>query len=169
MLSLPVANSPHGLGELDCSAHPIPHARISALRIEHDDLDSAVDALVAANTHDDLIIARLKKRRLQIRDEIAAIMAWGQMRDAGTPDEAIPVFERDANIDADIDALGPDAMSAMVAAPRPGGGSFVFGVFVTLLAMLVLVLGLGWSEIVDSVNQTLAQIYLLSFLAAANG
>jgi hypothetical protein len=157
MLSLPVANSPQGLGEFDCSAPPIPHARVSALSIEHDDLDSAIDALVATNTHDDLIIARLKKRRLQIRDEIAGIMARGHMRDA--PDEA--VFQSDA----DIDALGPHAMS--VAAPRPGGGSFGFGVFVSLLAMLML--GLGWSGIMDSVNQTVAQIYLLSLLAVANG
>jgi hypothetical protein len=154
---------------LDWSAHPISHARISALCSKQDDLDSAIDALVAANTHDDLIIARLKKTSLQIRDEIATIMAWGQMRDAGTPDEAIPVIQRDENIDADIDALGPHAMSVAAAAPRPGGGSFVFGVFVTLLAMLMLMLGLGWSGMVDSVNQTVAQIYLLGLLAAANG
>ena len=161
MLSLPVANSPQGLGEFDCSAPPIPHARIFALSIEHDDLDSAIDALVAANTHDDLIIARLKKRKLQIRDEIAGLMARDSMPDSGALDAAIPVSQRDA----DIDASGPHAMS--VAAPRPGGGSFGFGVFVSLLAMLVV--GLGWSGMVDSVNQTAAQLYLLSLLAVANG
>lgn len=159
MLSLPVANGPHGLGEFDCSARPIPNARISALSLEHDDLNSAIDALVAANTHDDLIIARLKKRRLQIRDDIAGLMARSQLPDA--PAEAIPAFQ----ISADSDGLEPHAMSE--AAPRPGGGSLAVGVFVALSTLLMF--ALGWSGMVDSVNQTLAQIYLVSLLVAANG
>ena len=161
MLSVPVANNPLGLGEFDCSAPPIPDARISALSIEHDDLDSAIDALVAANTHDDLIIARLKKRRLQIRDEIAGLMARSQTREA--PDEAIPAFQ----MAADTDGLEPHAMVMEAAAPRPGGGSLVFAVLVALMAMLML--ASGWSAMADSVNQTLAQVYLLSLLVAANG
>jgi hypothetical protein len=80
MLSLPVTDGPHGLGELGRSAHQIPDARICALSIEHDDLDAAIDALIHGSTHDGLAIARLKKRKLQIRDEIAGIVAEAQMR-----------------------------------------------------------------------------------------
>src|SRR5579863_9250965 len=116
MLSLPVANGPQGLGEFDCSARPISHARISALSIEHDDLASAIDALVNANTHDELIVARLKKKRLQIRDEIAGLVAGVQMRDA--PDAAIPALQRDANMDADLDASRPRAVRVVVAPRR---------------------------------------------------
>jgi len=79
MLSLPIANSPLGLGELD-GANPIPLARISALSLEHDDLDAAIDALAGATVADALTLARLKKRRLQIRDEIAGLTA-ALMRD----------------------------------------------------------------------------------------
>jgi hypothetical protein len=165
MLSLPVADGPDGPGDLNFGTRPISQARVSTLSIEHDDLDSAIDALVAANTHDDLIIARLKKRRLQIRDEIAAIMAKAPLRDAGRPAEAIRANRTDADRDADIEASEPHAM--LGAAPRSGGGLFVFGVFVTLSIMLMLVL--GWPGIVDTLNQTVAQIYLLSLLVAANG
>jgi len=48
---------------------------MSALGIEHDDLDAAIDALIRTNASNDLIIARLKKRKLQIRDEIAGLAA----------------------------------------------------------------------------------------------
>lgn len=159
MLSLPVANGPHE-GHY-CSA--ISQARISALSVAHDDLDAAIDALVDANTYDDLIVARLKKRRLQIRDEIAGLVA-AQMRDA--PDATVGAAVPAVQSGADSDAEGPHT-AEVEPAPRPGGGSFVFGVFVTLSTLLML--GLGWSGIVDSVNQTVAQIYILSLLAAANG
>lgn len=45
--------------------------RIELLRIEHRDLDSAIDALMDQNISDQLQIARLKKRKLKLRDEIA--------------------------------------------------------------------------------------------------
>ena len=162
MLSLPVATSPQGLGEIDFRAQPIPQARVSALRIEHDDLDCVIDALAAANTHDELVIARLKKRRLQIRDEIAGIVAAARMD--GAPDAAVGAtfFQ----INADSDAPAPQAMTR-AASSEPGRGSFVVGAVVTLLVFLML--ALGWSDLEDSVNQTLAQIYVLSLLAAANG
>ena len=156
MLSLPVANSP--LGDFDGSAPPIPNARISALSLEHHDLDSVIDALAGAHTRDDLMVARLKKRRLQIRDEIAGILAAAQTGDA--PGEAS--FQDAA--DADASALQARAMAA---APRPASSGLGFGVVVTLLTLLMLVL--GWSGMVDSLNQTMAQIYVLSLLAAANG
>jgi len=47
--------------------------RLEILRIEHRDLDAAIDALGSAPTIDQLQIARLKKRKLRLRDQIAAI------------------------------------------------------------------------------------------------
>ena len=70
MLSL--SNFPHEFG--DRGAHATPNARIAALGIAHDDLDAAIDALAATSTHDGLILARLKKQRLHIRDEIALML-----------------------------------------------------------------------------------------------
>lgn len=159
MLSVPVATAPYGLGEPDHNAPPIPHPRIFALKVEHDDLDCAIDALVSANTHDDLIIARLKKRRLQIRDEIASIGAADQTQSA--PNEA------EFQSYADIGAAEVHTLRLVGPAPRPSGASFVFGVLATLAILFVLMI--GWSGTVDSLNQTVAQIYLLSLLVAANG
>lgn len=151
MLSLPVADSPHGLGELDFRSYSIPHARISALSIEHDDLDSAIDALVATNLHDDLAVARLKKRRLQIRDEIAGLLAAVHMHDA-----------------RDETGLQNDASIAVpAAASEARDGSFVFGAFAILSALIAL--ALFWSGVSDFANQTIAQMYVLSLLVAANG
>ena len=45
--------------------------RIEALRTEHRDLDAAIAALGAAGSTDQLQLARLKKRKLRLRDEIA--------------------------------------------------------------------------------------------------
>ena len=45
--------------------------RLEMLRIEHRDLDAAIDALTAAGSIDQLQIARLKKRKLLLKDEIA--------------------------------------------------------------------------------------------------
>lgn len=47
--------------------------RLSALRIEHRDLDAAISALSSANSPDQLQIARLKKRKLRLRDQIAIV------------------------------------------------------------------------------------------------
>ena len=47
--------------------------RLEALRIEHRDLDAAIDALTAAGATDQLQIARLKKRKLTLKDQIAMI------------------------------------------------------------------------------------------------
>lgn len=48
-------------------------ARLQSLRLEHRDLDDAIAALVTAAQPDQLQVARLKKRKLRLRDEIAAI------------------------------------------------------------------------------------------------
>ena len=45
--------------------------RVAALRIEHRDLDAAIDALTGAGSQDQLQIARLKKRKLLLKDQIA--------------------------------------------------------------------------------------------------
>ena len=45
--------------------------RLELLRIEHRDLDAAIIALAAAPIPDQLQIARMKKRKLRLRDEIA--------------------------------------------------------------------------------------------------
>lgn len=47
--------------------------RLALLRTEHRDLDAAIGALVAADSQDQLQIARLKKRKLQLKDRIAMI------------------------------------------------------------------------------------------------
>ena len=45
--------------------------RLELLRVEHRDLDAAIIALGAAAIPDQLQLARLKKRKLRLRDEIA--------------------------------------------------------------------------------------------------
>jgi hypothetical protein len=47
--------------------------RLEVLRVEHRDLDSAIAALVAASSTDQLQLARFKKRKLRLRDEIAML------------------------------------------------------------------------------------------------
>ncbi len=47
--------------------------RLEALRTEHRDLDAAIDALTGANSTDQLQIARLKKRKLRLKDQITMI------------------------------------------------------------------------------------------------
>ena len=47
--------------------------RLEALRSEHRDLDAAIHALSDAGSVDQLQIARLKKRKLRIRDQIAVV------------------------------------------------------------------------------------------------
>jgi hypothetical protein len=55
-------------------------SRIAALREEHQDLDDSVRALEAMPRADQLQIARLKKKKLILRDQIA------KLEDRLTPD-----------------------------------------------------------------------------------
>lgn len=55
------------------SASQDPAARLAALRVEHGDLDAAIDALRSLTASDQLQLARLKKRKLRIKDEIAVL------------------------------------------------------------------------------------------------
>jgi hypothetical protein len=47
--------------------------RLAMLRTEHRDLDAAIHALSATDTQDQLQVARLKKRKLRLKDQIAMI------------------------------------------------------------------------------------------------
>jgi hypothetical protein len=47
--------------------------RLTALRIEHRDLDAAISALTGTGSSDQLQIARLKRRKLLLRDQIAIL------------------------------------------------------------------------------------------------
>jgi hypothetical protein len=48
-------------------------AKLTQLMQEHRDLDSAIDAMVQAGNPDLLALSRLKKRKLQLKDEITEI------------------------------------------------------------------------------------------------
>lgn len=54
-------------------ALPAVSLRYAFLTQEHADLDGAIAALEAAGHCDALLISRLKKRKLQIKDELAAL------------------------------------------------------------------------------------------------
>jgi len=45
--------------------------KLAMLRIEHRDLDAAIEALTGAGSSDQLQLARLKKRKLVLKDQIA--------------------------------------------------------------------------------------------------
>lgn len=47
--------------------------RLAMLRVEHRDLDAAINALTDAGAADQLQLARLKKRKLMLKDQIAVI------------------------------------------------------------------------------------------------
>ncbi|NTZ44147.1 DUF465 domain-containing protein [Altererythrobacter sp. SALINAS58] len=47
--------------------------QLDALRIEHRDLDAAIDALSMTDSPDQLQIMRLKKRKLRLKDQIANV------------------------------------------------------------------------------------------------
>ena len=55
-------------------------ARLADLRVEHQDLDAAVSALETKPRPDQIQIARLKKKKLLLRDEIV------RLEDQLTPD-----------------------------------------------------------------------------------
>ena len=47
--------------------------RLESLRTEHRDLDAAIGALIESGSIDQLQLARSKKRKLRLRDEIAML------------------------------------------------------------------------------------------------
>lgn len=48
-------------------------ARLVELRVEHRDLDEAINRLTLAPPDDQLLLRRLKKRKLLIKDRISAL------------------------------------------------------------------------------------------------
>ena len=48
-------------------------ARLAGLRDEHRDLDAAIEALRTSASPDQLRLARMKKRKLRLKDEIALL------------------------------------------------------------------------------------------------
>ncbi len=59
--------------ELDPADEALIRAQIAILRQEHHDLDASVRALEALPMPDQLQIARLKKKKLILRDQIAKL------------------------------------------------------------------------------------------------
>lgn len=47
--------------------------KLAALKVEHRDLDAAAEALLCQTAPDQLLIARLKKRKLLLKDEMAQL------------------------------------------------------------------------------------------------
>lgn len=52
---------------------PVLRARLAELVQEHRDLDTAIAALIGSGAHDQIQLTRLKKRKLQLKDQIAQI------------------------------------------------------------------------------------------------
>jgi hypothetical protein len=52
---------------------PVLRAKLAELSQEHRDLDMAIAALIASGTNDQIQLTRLKKRKLQLKDQIARI------------------------------------------------------------------------------------------------
>lgn len=65
---------------LDSNLHS-PERRLIELRIEHADLDAMIDRISHEPALDELMLRRLKKKRLALRDEIDRIVQ------SLTPDE----------------------------------------------------------------------------------
>ena len=47
--------------------------KLAELSQEHRDLDAAISALIQSGAHDQIQLTRLKKRKLQLKDQIARI------------------------------------------------------------------------------------------------
>jgi hypothetical protein len=59
--------------ETPVERHAAIHLELGRLRQEHQDLDAAVEALHGLAMPDQLRIARMKKRKLILRDQIAKL------------------------------------------------------------------------------------------------
>lgn len=68
----PAACAVRELRPLDSNLHSLSRQLIE-LRIEHADLDASIDRLADAVSRDELLLRRLKKRRLALRDEISRL------------------------------------------------------------------------------------------------
>jgi len=59
---------------MEDNLHSLPR-RLIELRIEHADLDNLIDRTIDDPAGDELVLRRLKKRRLLLRDQITRIEA----------------------------------------------------------------------------------------------
>ncbi len=50
-----------------------PVAELRELRVEHHDLNDAIDRLEASPPYDELLLKRMKKRKLHLKDRIATL------------------------------------------------------------------------------------------------
>ncbi len=57
---------------MDSNLHS-PERRLIELRMEHSDLNALIDRMAQENPVDELMLRRLKKRKLGLRDEIARL------------------------------------------------------------------------------------------------
>lgn len=57
---------------MDFNLHSLSRQLID-FRMEHADLDASIDRLAVTMPHDELLLRRLKKRRLASRDNIAGL------------------------------------------------------------------------------------------------
>ena len=57
---------------MDTNLHS-PERRLIELRMEHADLDALIDRAAEQSPVDELMLRRLKKKRLALRDEIARL------------------------------------------------------------------------------------------------
>ncbi len=64
--------SPRPTGSLNTNLHS-PERRLIELRMEHADLDAMIDRAAEQTPVDELMMRRLKKRRLALRDQIARL------------------------------------------------------------------------------------------------
>ena len=64
----------HAILHMTANLHS-PERRLIELRMEHADLDASIDRLAGQAPLDELMLQRLKKRRLALRDAIARLQA----------------------------------------------------------------------------------------------
>jgi hypothetical protein len=61
------------MGRLNDAERTVLLERLHALKVEHRDLDLAIERLAADPTADELTLKRLKKRKLQLKDYVAKL------------------------------------------------------------------------------------------------
>ncbi len=60
-------------GSIGNAEHVALQQRIVALKLEHRDLDTAIERLAQDAAHDELQLRRLKRRKLLLKDQIARL------------------------------------------------------------------------------------------------
>lgn len=113
-----------------------PATTLRDLSAWHDDLDLAIGALVETGHYDDLALARLKKRKLQIRDEMAGVAARVQAEPAAESGEQ--------------PAAATEAPFVPAAARGPGTASG--------LLMILAVMASVW-VVLEAVTESASEIY----------